>query len=235
MIMMPSTVNPLRGGGASPCKKLLTPYANFACACVCGDDDYYEDYYEDDDGGSSLTVRSSDATIDADNTTRGMMISRRRRPGGEAEEEEEVGGLVVDGRQHRVVVEKSASRRRRPGGEAEEEEEVGGLVVDGRQHRVVVEKSAIKASEVAVVACARGSADEEEHRATSKTKVAASSTVGANKATDVNKEKRRIADKTKNAAKLAMKKVTSFGASSIFKCNKKKNPNENDDDARCHH
>ena len=201
MIMMPSTVNPLRGGGASPCKKLLTPYANFACACVCGDDDYYEDYYEDDDGGSSLTVRSSDATIDADNTTRGMMISRRRRPGGEAEEEEEVGGLVVD----------------------------------GRQHRVVGEKSAIKASEVAVVACARGSADEEEHRATSKTKVAASSTVGANKATDVNKEKRRIADKTKNAAKLAMKKVTSFGASSIFKCNKKKNPNENDDDARCHH
>jgi hypothetical protein len=128
------------------------------------------------------------------------------------------------------------SRRRRPGGEAEEEEEeAGGLVVDGRQHRVVVEKSAIKASEVAVVAVARGSADEEEHRATSKTKVAANSTVGSNKATDVNKEKRRIADKTKDAAKLAMKKVTSFGASSIFKCNKKKNPNENDDDARFHH
>jgi len=123
-----------------------------------------------------------------------------------------------------------ASARKSAGGEAEEE--VGGMIIDGR-HRVV-EKSAIKAREVAVVA-ARGSADEEEHRATSKTKVTASSTVGAKAAKDVNKEKRRITDKTRNAAKLAMKKVTSLGASSIYKCIKKKNPNANDDDARCHH
>ena len=239
MIMIPSTVNPL------PPPPSDTDVYAYACACVCGGGgDDCEDYEDCEDGGCGLTVRSSDATIGADNTTRGMMISRRRRrrggvvrAGAERAPAEQcaarkAGGELPD--ESRRGIEATGARESAGGGEAGEEA-VGGFI-DGGRHRVV-EKSAMKASEVASVVAAGGGADEEEeHRASSKTKVAASSTVGqANKANDVNKEKRRITDKTKNAAKLAMKKVTSFGASSIFKCNKKKNPNENNDDVRCHH